>query len=75
MFTRPLIGGGFISALSVPLIAGLGLPIFTILAVVMTVGMTVWGLRRGATGDSRIDAATAAAGMLKRLLRVWTWTA
>jgi len=46
MFTRPFIGGGFISALSVPLIAALGLPIFTILAMVMTVGLTIWGLRR-----------------------------
>lgn len=45
MFTRPLIGGGFISALSVPLIAALGLPIFTILAVVMTVGLTIWGVK------------------------------
>jgi ESS family glutamate:Na+ symporter len=45
LFTRPFIGGGFISALSVPLIAALGLPIFTILAVVMTVGLIVWGPR------------------------------
>jgi glutamate:Na+ symporter, ESS family len=51
LFTRPLIGGGFISALSVPLIAALGLPIFTILAVVVTVGMTIWGVR-GRTGSA-----------------------
>ena len=49
MFTRPLIGGGFISALSVPLIAALGLPIFTILAVVMTVGLTILGMRAAPT--------------------------
>src|SRR5215510_2763094 len=48
LFTRPLIGGGFISALSVPLIAALGLPIFTVLAVAVTVGMTTWGWRRAA---------------------------
>ena len=48
LFTRPLIGGGFISALSVPLIAALGLPIFTLLTVVITMGMTIWGLRRAA---------------------------
>src|SRR5262245_31661202 len=47
LFTRPLIGGGFISALSVPLIAALGLPTFTILAVVVTVGLSIWGFRRG----------------------------
>jgi ESS family glutamate:Na+ symporter len=45
LFTRPLIGGGFISALSVPLIAALGLPIFTILAVVVTAALTFWGMR------------------------------
>src|SRR5215475_7897967 len=43
LFTRPLIGGGFISALSVPLIAALGLPIFTAIAVVMTVVLTFLG--------------------------------
>jgi ESS family glutamate:Na+ symporter len=58
MFTRPLIGGGFISALSVPLIAALGLPIFTILAVVMTVGLTIWGLRRATRGQSAVQSAS-----------------
>src|SRR5262249_11980177 len=46
LFTRPLIGGGFISALSVPLIAALGLPIFTTLAVAVTICLTVLGMRR-----------------------------
>src|SRR5262249_60868501 len=50
LFTRPLIGGGFISALSVPLIAALGLPVFTILAVVITVGLTILGVRRATVG-------------------------
>jgi glutamate:Na+ symporter, ESS family len=49
LFTRPLIGGGFISALSVPLIAALGLPIFAIVMVIITVAMTVWGFRRRAS--------------------------
>jgi glutamate:Na+ symporter, ESS family len=48
LFIRPLFGGGFISALSVPLIAALGLPIFTTLTVVITVGLTIWGMRRAA---------------------------
>src|SRR5262245_58182035 len=48
LFTRPLIGGGFISALSIPLIAALGLPVFTVMAVVVTVGMFVLGIRRTA---------------------------
>ena len=58
LFTRPLIGGGFISALSVPLIAALGLPIFTILAVVMTVVLTIWGVRRAALGQSAFQSAS-----------------
>jgi glutamate:Na+ symporter, ESS family len=56
MFTRPLIGGGFISALSIPLIAALGLPVFTALAVVVTVGMTVLGVRRaGRRADAGLN--------------------
>src|SRR5215470_10686046 len=58
LFTRPLIGGGFISALSVPLIAALGLPLFTILAVVLTVGLTFWGFRRAALGPSALERAS-----------------
>src|SRR5499427_7472403 len=54
LFTRPLIGGGFISALSVPLIAALGLPIFTILAVVITAGLVIWGFRRAGLGQRRV---------------------
>jgi ESS family glutamate:Na+ symporter len=53
LFTRPFIGGGFISALSVALIAALGLPIFTTLAVVMTVGLTICGIRRAAAMSPR----------------------
>src|SRR5262245_6642516 len=60
LFTRPLIGGGFISALSVPLIAAMGLPIFTILAVVLTVGLTVWGFRRAALGQRAVDQESVA---------------
>src|SRR5215468_660615 len=62
LFTRPLIGGGFISALSVPLIAALGLPIFTLIAVSVTVGLTFWGMRRTAGGDgSWADTGVVAA--------------
>jgi hypothetical protein len=46
--TRPLIGGGFITALSVPLIADLGLTFFTGLTAVGSMAMIVWGLRRTA---------------------------
>jgi ESS family glutamate:Na+ symporter len=57
LFTRPLIGGGFISALAVPLIAALGLPIFTLLTLVITVGMTVWGMRRANVGRRAVQSA------------------
>src|SRR5262249_6434962 len=49
---------GFISALSVPLIAALGLPIFTLLAVVLTVGLTIWGVRRAALRQSAFQSAS-----------------
>src|SRR5262249_16520119 len=58
LFTRPFIGGGFISALSVPLIAALGLPILTVLAVVMAVGLTIWGIRRAALRESAFQSAS-----------------
>src|SRR5215813_10589967 len=58
LFTRPLIGGGFISALSVPLIAALGLPIFTLLAVVMTVALTFLGFRRVPHEPSAVQSAS-----------------
>jgi ESS family glutamate:Na+ symporter len=62
LFTRPLIGGGFISALSVPLIAALGLPIFTILSVVITVGLTFWGVRRATVGQGAVRGASVTPG-------------
>jgi ESS family glutamate:Na+ symporter len=54
LFTRPLIGGGFISALSVPLIAALGLPIFTVVAVVVTVTLIWLGMRRAGSGRESV---------------------
>ena len=48
LITRPLLGGGFVTALAVPLIHVWGLPIFTIVAATVTVAMTIWGIRRAA---------------------------
>jgi ESS family glutamate:Na+ symporter len=62
LFTRPLIGGGFISALSVPLIAVLGLPIFTILTLAIAVAMTIWGVRRAAVGQGAVQGASVKPG-------------
>jgi ESS family glutamate:Na+ symporter len=45
LVTRPILGGGFVTAMSVPLIATVGLPVFTIGALVITIVMTLWGMR------------------------------
>jgi ESS family glutamate:Na+ symporter len=46
LITRPVLGGGFVTALSVPLIASWGLPIFTIVTVTATVALTIVGTRQ-----------------------------
>ena len=46
IITRPILGGGFITALSVPLIDRFGLPAFTIAAAAITVAFVAWGIKR-----------------------------
>lgn len=46
IITRPIVGGGFMTALSVPLIDLWGLPAFTIAAAAVTVTLIAWGIRR-----------------------------
>ena len=48
LVTRPILGGGFITALSVPLVAALGIEIFTATAVFLTLFFTFWGFRHAA---------------------------
>jgi ESS family glutamate:Na+ symporter len=48
LITRPFLGGGFLSALAIPLIAAWGLPVFTAVAVIVTVGLAIAGIRRAA---------------------------
>ena len=43
LITRPILGGGFLTALSMPLIAAWGLPAFTIVTATVTVALTAWG--------------------------------
>lgn len=57
--TRPILGGGFVTALSVPLIARFGLPAFTIAAAAITVALIAWGIRRTGHG-SRVSHSRAA---------------
>jgi ESS family glutamate:Na+ symporter len=47
--TRPIIGGGFMTALSLPLIDTFGLPAFTIAAAAVTVTLVTWGTKRTRT--------------------------
>jgi ESS family glutamate:Na+ symporter len=46
IMTRPIVGGGFLTALAVPLIERWGLPAFTIAAAVTTVLLVAWGMKR-----------------------------
>jgi glutamate:Na+ symporter, ESS family len=46
IITRPILGGGFMTALAVPLINRIGLPAFTMAAAAVTVALIAWGLRR-----------------------------
>jgi ESS family glutamate:Na+ symporter len=59
LVTRPILGGGFVSAMSVPLIASIGLPAFTAAAVTLLIAMTVWGIRHArVSGVSGTDFTT-----------------
>ena len=52
LLTRPVVGGGFITALAVPLIHVWGLPVFAIATAAITVALTLWGMRRAAAGQA-----------------------
>jgi ESS family glutamate:Na+ symporter len=61
LITRPVLGGGFLTALSVPLIASWGLPMFTVVMLAATVALTVWGISRRSkmTRPSRVRSRAA----------------
>lgn len=46
---EPILGGGLLTAMSVPLITGIGLPAFTIASFVLLALVGVWGMRRRST--------------------------
>lgn len=48
LITRPVLGGGFLTALAVPMIDFWGLAVFTAVTATITVGLIVWGMRRAA---------------------------
>ena len=41
-----MVGGGFLTALAVPLIDLCGLPVFTIAGAAVTVALAAWGIKR-----------------------------
>ena len=51
IITRPILGGGFMTALAVPLIDRIGLPAFTIAAAAVTVALIAWGIKRVGHGS------------------------
>jgi ESS family glutamate:Na+ symporter len=46
IITRPILGGGFMTALAVPLIGQIGLPAFTIATAAVAVALIAWGIKR-----------------------------
>src|SRR5215510_4043952 len=46
IITRPILGGGFMTALAVPLIDAVGLPTFTIATAAITAALIGWGIKR-----------------------------
>src|SRR5215467_2622387 len=51
IITRPILGGGFMTALAVPLIARFGLPAFTIATAAITLALIAWGTKRAGLGN------------------------
>jgi ESS family glutamate:Na+ symporter len=45
LITRPLVGGGFISAISVPFLIEVGLTAFTIVTLLLTLALGYWAFR------------------------------
>src|SRR5215469_15969632 len=54
IITRPILGGGFLTALAVPLIDRCGLPAFTIAAALVAGALTAWGMNRVGRGSRRL---------------------
>jgi len=59
IITRPILGGGFMTALAVPLIDRVGLPAFTIAAAAVTVALIVWGIKRVDDGSRVLSQSSS----------------
>jgi hypothetical protein len=70
IITRPILGGGFVTALAVPLINRFGLPAFTIAAAAMTAALIAWGIKRADHGGGVLSQSNAASCCLVRGVRL-----
>jgi ESS family glutamate:Na+ symporter len=58
IITRPILGGGFMTALAVPLIDRYGLPAFTIAAAAVTGALITWGIKRAGHGSRELGQSS-----------------
>ncbi len=59
IITRPILGGGFLTALAVPLIDLWGLPVFTIVTAAVTVALTGWGIKRASHWSGELSRSSS----------------
>jgi ESS family glutamate:Na+ symporter len=59
IITRPILGGGFMTALAIPLIDRFGLPAFTIAAAAAVGALTVWGVKRAGHASRALSQSSS----------------
>jgi hypothetical protein len=59
IITRPILGGGFMTALAVPLIDRFGLPAFTIAAAAVAGALIAWGIKRAGQGSRVLSQSSS----------------
>src|SRR5215471_4621041 len=59
IITRPILGGGFMTALAVPLIDRFGLPAFTIAAAAVAGSLIAWGMKRAGHGSRVVSQSSS----------------
>jgi hypothetical protein len=56
---RPILGGGFMTALAVPLIDRFGLRAFTIAAAALAGALAAWGMKRAGHGSRVLSQSSS----------------
>src|SRR5262245_17954206 len=59
IITRPILGGGFMTALAVPLIDRIGLPAFTIATAAVAGALIAWGIKRAGHGSRVLSQSSS----------------